>query len=181
MRTLKQLQKIAKKLKIRITKKNKYKRIYKTKKQLIKEIKMKNKKFKFGVKKRIRFSEDTKINEKSKEDKPKKQLSAKKSEIVKNRLKNPDLRQIESYKEETISNLIARSMYNYNIKDYNEFLVITDLLDVYKSSKIKNMNAYNSIYTKYYNKVPIHDKPKVTRVFEYVKPLIEKIIEIRNL
>ena len=180
MKSLKELQKLANKLRIRITKKSKYKRIYKTRKQLSKEIKMKNKKLKFGEKRKIRFSEDTKENGNHKVIQTKRQVSESRKQKVKELLENSELREKQARNEAKINQLIASVLSEYNIDNNIEFYLLNELIDIYKSSKIDNMKYFDRIQLKYYSQAPHDKKPEIIKIFNHLKPLIELIVEIRN-
>lgn len=179
MRSIKQLQKQAKKLKIRITKKSKYKRIYKSKKQLIKEIKMKNKKLKFGVKK-ISFSDNTKKDGNNITLGQKRNVSQNRKEIVKKLLTNSSLREKQAENEKKISELIASILNEYEINNIIEFIILDNLFSIYRSSRINNINYFENLKQKYYMNAPIDKKSEIIQIFSRLKPVIELIVQIRN-
>jgi len=186
MRSLKQLQKQAKKLKIRITKKikNNNKRLYKTHIQLSKEIKIKKNKIKnqkFGVK--IRFSDDTKTSANHTLVRPKeKTCNTKRKERVQILLNDPLLRRTEALKEKKISEIIAK-LININESENHDTLHLEIMIDVlrhYKRHYNNTLRAFEFLKNEYIKKFP--DKiPEVIGVFNYLKRFIYEIIIIRNI
>ena len=131
--------------------------------------------------KRIRFSEETKKSYEHNTMQESRKTSERRIQIVKKLLNNKEFREKKANNEQKISELTAIILSEYNMdSDISDFLILDNLLFIYRSSRTDSIIYFENLKQKYYMQAPISKKSKIIRVFKHFEPAIELILEIRN-